>query len=99
MPRNSFDPSRFRKVAEPANQYRRQLERLATDGKQVDCIEQAVDNAIANLAREGRASFVIYGEPQSGKTEMMIHIIGRPAASRRTCDRPRWYSAGRQLAV
>jgi hypothetical protein len=68
----TFDPSRFKDNAQGGGQYRRQLERLATEGKQVDCIQQAVEGAIANLTSGSRASFVIYGEPQSGKTEMMI---------------------------
>jgi DNA replication protein DnaC len=77
MPPAVFDPSRFKTNAKVRAQYRRQLERLAADGKQVDCIEDAVDEAATNLAREGRASFVIYGEPQSGKTEMMICLTAK----------------------
>lgn len=73
----AFDPSRFKTTSNAISQYRRQLERLALDGKQVDCIEQAVEGAITNLASTGRASFVIYGEPQSGKTEMMICLTAR----------------------
>lgn len=71
-----FDASRFKATDLNQSQYRRQLERLAKEGKQVDCIEQAVDGAIANLGQD-RASFVIYGEPQSGKTEMMICLTAR----------------------
>jgi hypothetical protein len=73
----AFDAARFKDREKPSGQYRRQLERLARDGKQVDCIEQAVDGAMVNLASEHRASFVIYGEPQSGKTEMMICLTAR----------------------
>src|SRR5688572_9677056 len=71
----TFDSSRFRTSQEPSTQYRRQLDRIAREGKQVDYIEQAVDGAMANLATGGR--FVIYGEPQSGKTEMMICLTAR----------------------
>jgi hypothetical protein len=74
----TFDASRFKNQEEPSTQYLRQLERLAAEGKQVDCIQQAVDGAMANLITKGRASFVIYGEPQSGKTEMMICLTARP---------------------
>jgi hypothetical protein len=73
----TFDASKFRQRNQLMNQYRRQLERLAEDGKQVDCIEQAVSGAMVNLAADKRASFVIYGEPQSGKTEMMICLTAR----------------------
>jgi hypothetical protein len=77
MPTPTFDPARFKAKLQPNTQYRRQLERLANDGKQVDRIEQAVDGAVLNLASPGRSSFVIYGEPQSGKTEMMICLTAR----------------------
>jgi DNA replication protein DnaC len=77
MPTPQFDATRFKANLQSATQYRFQLERLANDGKQVDCIEQAVDGAISNLASSGRSSFVIYGEPQSGKTEMMICLTAR----------------------
>jgi hypothetical protein len=40
------------------------------------CIEVAVNGATANLAT-GNSSLVIYGEPQSGKTEMMICLTAQ----------------------
>lgn len=73
----TFDPSRFRAQQRATGQYPRQLERIAAEGKQVDCIKTAVEDAVANLASEGRKAFVIYGEPQSGKTEMMICLTAR----------------------
>jgi len=72
-----FDPSRFKTQRQAPVQYARQLERLDSEGKQVDCIQLAVDAATVNLASQGRASFIIYGEPQSGKTEMMICLTAR----------------------
>lgn len=77
MPTPTFNPSRFKTQGRGGNQYRRQLERLAGEGKQVDCIEQAVDGALANLETGEHTAFVIYGEPQSGKTEMMICLTAR----------------------
>jgi hypothetical protein len=77
MPNIEFDPSRFKTQPKASTQYRRQLERLARDGKQVDCIEQAINGTMDNLSSTDRASFVIYGEPQSGKTEMMICLTAR----------------------
>jgi hypothetical protein len=74
---SGFDPSRFKKQTKSQAQYRRQLERVAREGKQVNCIESAVDGAVGNLASARPASFVIYGEPQSGKTEMMICLTAR----------------------
>jgi hypothetical protein len=77
----AFDASKFKKSAMEGamegGQYRRQLQRIAGEGKQVDCIEAAVDGAVANLSEKARSSFVIYGEPQSGKTEMMICLTAR----------------------
>jgi hypothetical protein len=72
-----FDPSRFRTQRRQSTQYRYQLERLAAEGKQVDSIEEAVEGALENLAGNDRKAFVIYGEPQSGKTEMMICLTAR----------------------
>jgi hypothetical protein len=56
--------------------YRAQLERLHLQKIDTDCIEKAVDGASLNLQGQSR-SFVIFGEPQSGKTEMMICLTGR----------------------
>ncbi len=50
---------------------------MALEGKEVSCIETAVEGALRNVGSSGRASFVIYGEPQSGKTEMMICLTAR----------------------
>lgn len=71
-----FDVNRFRQ--DPVGgQYARQLRRLTDDGKSVTSVEQAVGDAVVNLRSPGRQSFVIYGEPQSGKTEMMICLTAR----------------------
>lgn len=52
--------------------YVNQLERVRSNGKRSSaCIEAAVTGAVKNI-KLGERSFVIYGEPQSGKTEMMI---------------------------
>ena len=40
----------------------------------VTAIEQTVEETIDNLRRKEAQSFVIFGEPQSGKTEMMIAL-------------------------
>ena len=77
MPNVTFDVNRFKSQPTVGYQYKRQLQRLRDDGKQTECIEHAVEGAIANLSKEKKASFVIYGEPQSGKTEMMICLTAR----------------------
>lgn len=73
----AFDLTRFKQGGATPEQYLRQLRRLADAGKSVDCIERTVREALVNLAGTGRKSFVIYGEPQSGKTEMMICLTAK----------------------
>lgn len=71
-----FDVRRFLNKGEGTDQYERQLKRLSSAGKEVVCIEEAVRGAVRGLDEHGR-SFVIYGEPQSGKTEMMICLTAK----------------------
>lgn len=73
---NDFDINRFYKSGELSGQYERQLQRLISANREVRSIEAAVRGAISNL-HKGTRSFVIYGEPQSGKTEMMICLTGK----------------------
>lgn len=75
--RANFDVSRFTDRSEPTNQYERQLSRLTAANQEVVCIEKAVRGAIANIRDRKARSFVIYGEPQSGKTEMMICLTAK----------------------
>ena len=74
---DKFDLSKFTSGAQPSNQYQRQLQRLRNVGNSTECIEQAVQGALKNLAGDSQKSFVIYGEPQSGKTEMMICLTAK----------------------
>ncbi|SFQ59792.1 Z1 domain-containing protein [Nitratireductor indicus] len=73
----SFDINNFLNNAPSSHQYEGQLERLRTAGKDVECIEIAVRGAVANLSSKATRSFVVYGEPQSGKTEMMICLTAK----------------------
>lgn len=75
--RKAFDLSKFKTDASARDQYPRQLRRLTSGGKAVDCVEKAVQGALKNLEGTGRKAFVIYGEPQSGKTEMMICLTAK----------------------
>ena len=54
------------------SEYEKQIARLIGEGKQIDCIQETVDEAIQNLQKNRGTPFIIYGQPQSGKTEMMI---------------------------
>src|SRR3989344_5914871 len=58
------------------NRYRVQLERIAAKNSSTKEVEIAVDGAIKNIDSKCH-SFVVYGEPQSGKTEMMIALTAR----------------------
>lgn len=73
----SFDITKFKIHATSQDQYQRQLQRLVNSGKAVDCIETAVQGALTNLGGAKQKAFVIYGEPQSGKTEMMICLTAK----------------------
>lgn len=59
------------------DQYKKQLNRLAATGQQTECIDEAVKGVIANLPTASPGSLVVYGDPQSGKTEMMIFLTAR----------------------
>jgi len=56
--------------------YQRQIERITGEKGYVQNIEKAVEDSVRNI-QAGSRSFVIYGEPQSGKTEMMIALTAR----------------------
>jgi len=74
---DKFDISKFTSGDQPSNQYQRQLQRLRDVGNSTECIELAVQGALKNLSGGAQKSFVIYGEPQSGKTEMMICLTAK----------------------
>lgn len=74
---DKFDISDFLNDDGPENQYQEQLRRLQKIGNQTECVETAVQGALSNLTGEAQKSFVIYGEPQSGKTEMMICLTAK----------------------
>ncbi|WFP63678.1 Z1 domain-containing protein [Mesorhizobium sp. WSM4904] len=77
MAEASFDISRFSNRPGTMGQYERQLQRLRSAGKEVVAVESAVRDALRNLQKLQGRSFVIYGEPQSGKTEMMICLTAK----------------------
>lgn len=73
----AFDINRIIGSGGASNQYQQQLRRLQDVGNSTECIEKAVTGAIQNLSGGGQRAFVIYGEPQSGKTEMMICLTAK----------------------
>ena len=76
MPK-TFDLSKFKNGTAGNIQYQRQLHRITALGNSVESIESAVRDTLTSLSTEGQKTFVIYGEPQSGKTEMMICLTAR----------------------
>jgi hypothetical protein len=68
---------RLRRIAAENIRYERQLDRVRAAGKQTSCISDAVNKSLDNIISEKARSFVIYGEPQSGKTEMMICLTAK----------------------
>jgi hypothetical protein len=73
----TIDVERLRHIAAENNRYAVQLARLSEAGKQTSCIVDTVDKSVDNLVNHRQRSFVIYGEPQSGKTEMMICLTAK----------------------
>ncbi|WP_024339243.1 DEAD/DEAH box helicase family protein [Bradyrhizobium japonicum] len=71
-----LDITELRAIAQQRDRYQTQLNRLKSLSKQTSCIEAAVSSACDTL-KSGTSSFVIYGEPQSGKTEMMICLTAK----------------------
>jgi hypothetical protein len=59
------------------NQYENQLNRVKNSGQQTDMISNTVDEVIENLSKASSGSLVVYGDPQSGKTEMMICLTAK----------------------
>lgn len=59
------------------NQYRDRIDTLKSDGIDTSSIETTVDRTLSNLKQRSSRSLVVFGEPQSGKTEMMIALNAR----------------------
>jgi hypothetical protein len=59
------------------DQYKKQLTRVRASGSETRCIEAAVQGVIKNLPAAETGSLVVYGDPQSGKTEMMICLTAK----------------------
>jgi hypothetical protein len=72
----SFEISKFTSKTIERARYARYLEALRADGKSTENIEVAIGGATKSIA-SGAKAFVIFGEPQSGKTQMMIGLTAR----------------------
>ena len=58
------------------SEYTRQINRVLKSTSHTESIEKTVAKASESI-KSGVRSFVIYGEPQSGKTEMMICLTAK----------------------
>ena len=59
------------------DRYQKQLNRVTASGEQTDCIDEAVTAVADTLPKAATTSLVVYGDPQSGKTEMMICLTAK----------------------
>jgi hypothetical protein len=74
---SNFDINRYRSQSNATNRYEKRISALKSEERQTDSIERAVEGALKNIKERKSRSFVIYGEPQSGKTEMMIALTAK----------------------
>jgi hypothetical protein len=73
----AFDINDFLTPQENTSRYERRLRALRDAGKYTKSIEDAVEGAVQSLGEKKSNAFVVYGEPQSGKTEMMIALTAK----------------------
>lgn len=74
--KTNFDLAILKHETTVKNRYEKRLSHLVTQGREVDRIKIVVETAVENI-KKNQKSFVIYGEPQSGKTEMMIALTAK----------------------
>nr|WP_314464332.1 Z1 domain-containing protein [uncultured Novosphingobium sp.] len=73
----AVDLSRMRRAASVCGRYKKQLERLRDSVGSTASVEAAVDGVLGNMRNANRVSLAVYGDPQSGKTEMMIALTAK----------------------
>src|SRR4030042_4942476 len=73
---NEFNLDNLKKELSNVDRYEKRLASLKSSGYKTERIEHVVTEAINNI-KNNQHSFVIYGEPQSGKTEMMIALTAK----------------------
>jgi hypothetical protein len=56
------------------SQYEQRIASLKREGKGTASIEKTIEKTMNSFKYDSNSSFVIFGEPQSGKTEMMIAL-------------------------
>jgi len=71
----AFDPNKYRQ--KKLDRYETYIKSLKAQKIDPKSIENTVSEAITNINNKKARSFVIYGEPQSGKTMMMIGLTAK----------------------
>lgn len=74
---NEFNIEDFKTKTVNRSRFERRISELRRQGKYTDNIKKTVWAAINNVIDSKCKSFVIYGEPQSGKTELMISLTAK----------------------
>lgn len=72
-----LDLDALRAIRSSTSRYANQLARLRGQRINTAHIETTVTDATTNIANGSARSFVVFGEPQSGKTEMMICLTAK----------------------
>jgi len=72
-----FNIDIFKETQQEGSRYSNRLNYLENNASlNTECIKKAVESVEKNL-KDGIRSFIIYGDPQSGKTEMMIALTAK----------------------
>lgn len=71
-----FSLEKLKAIGPRKSRYEKQLRRIQKSHSTI-CIEKAVSGAVDNINKAKARTFVVYGEPQSGKTEMMICLTAK----------------------
>lgn len=74
---NEFNIDNFKNLSIKRDQFEKQIQRLNQLGFNTEKIKNTVQSALENLSDPSPSPFIIYGEPQSGKTEMMICLTAK----------------------
>jgi hypothetical protein len=74
---DKLDLATLKAKAQLKDRYAKQLHRINAAGIQTDCIDAAVSGVVDKLVGGSASALVVYGEPQSGKTEMMICLTAK----------------------
>ena len=70
-----FDPNKYRQ--KKLDRYETYIKSLKSQKIDPITIENTISEAVTNINKKKAKSFVIYGEPQSGKTSMMIGLTAK----------------------